>query len=154
MASAEVGGSLEKSEMTFNVDMDAVPDFGNNGELLEAALPIDVPAHVVGGKRWTFDMAAMPKYTKNRESGVFELTGLDNAAKPNLSGLRLTYAANTGIFKGSFRLYVSNAATTPEGRSPRLKRYTLSVVGFVIDGVGHGWATLKNPSAAWPVWVE
>ena len=94
------------------------------------------------------------KYTKNRETGTYDLLGLDNPVKPNVSGLKLTYTPKTGMFKGTFRLYATNEATTPTGKSPKLKRYTVNVVGFVVDGKGIGQASLKAPYATWAVTVE
>ena len=83
----------------FNVDMDSVPDFGKDGRLLEEALPADEPIKVSGGK-WSFGKAASLKYAKSKATGAYELIGLNDTAKPNVSGLKLTYTAKTGLFKG------------------------------------------------------
>ena len=149
-----IGGALVKSQMKFNVEMDTVPDFGKDGTLLVAALPVDEPVYVAGGLRWSFDKAASLKYKKNRATGAYELLGLDDPKKPNLSSLKLSYTAKTGQFKGTFKLYATNEATTPAGKSPKLKAYTVNVIGFVVDGVGYGSATLKKPAAAWSVTVK
>lgn len=150
----EVGGRLEKNLMKFNVAIDSVPDFGMNGELLEAALPNDEPVHVSRGTKWSFDRAAALRYAKDRATGSYGLVGLDDPSKPNLSSLKLTYTAKTGLFRGSFKLYTTNAETMPEGKSPKLKKFTVNVAGLVVDGVGHGWAALKKPYAVWSVTVE
>ena len=152
-----IGGKLAKERMLFNVSLDSMPDFGADGALLEAALPEDVPIRVTNGTKWSFDKAAVLRYKRFKEDGRtrYELDGLADASKPNLSGLRLTYAAKTGQFKGSFKLYTTNAATTPEGRQPRLKKFTVNVAGFVVDGVGHGQATLKRPAGGpWAVKIR
>ena len=149
-----IGGTLAKSQMKFNVEMDAVPDFGKDGELLEAALPVDEPVYVAGGTKWSFDKAASLKYKKNKATGAYELLGLDDPKKPNLSGLKLSYTAKTGQFKGTFKLYATNGATAPAGKSPKLKKFTVNVAGFVVDGVGYGEATLKKPAASWVVTVK
>ena len=149
-----IGGALAKSQMKFNVKMDGVPDFGTDGTLLEAALPVDEPVYVTGGLRWSFDKAASLKYKKNKATGAYELLGLDDPKKPNLSGMKLSYTAKTGQFKGSFKLYATNEATTPAGKSPKLKAYTVNVIGFVVDGVGYGSAALKKPAATWSVTVK
>ena len=137
----------------FNVDMDSVPDFGKDGRLLEEALPADEPIKVSGGK-WSFGKAASLKYAKSKATGAYELIGLNDTAKPNVSGLKLTYTAKTGLFKGSFKLYATNEATTPSGKAPKLKKYTVNVIGFVVDGKGYGEATLKKPAGAWVVTVQ
>lgn len=146
-----VGGSLAKNRMMFNVAMDRTPDFGKDGKLLDVAFPTNVQVAVSGGTKWSVDKAASLKYTKNKATGAYELTGL--AAK-NLSGLKLSYTAKTGQFKGSFKLYATNEETTPAGKSPKLKKYTVNVIGFVVDGVGCGEATLKKPAGMWAVTVE
>ena len=150
----QVGGSLEKSQMKFNIAIDSVPDFGKDGELLQDAMPNDEPIRVSRGTTWSFERAAALRYTKDRATGAYVLVGLDDPSKPNISCLKLSYTAKTGLFRGSFKLYTTNAATTPERRSPKLKKFTMNVVGLVVDGVGHGWATLKKPYAMWPVTVE
>ena len=146
-----VGGGLAKSRMLFNVAMDSAPAFGKDGKLLDAALPTNMPISVFGGTKWSVDKAASLKYRKDKATGAYELTGLD--AK-NQSGLKLSYTAKTGQFKGSFKLYATNEETTPAGKSPKLKKYTVNVIGFVVDGVGCGEATLKKPAGAWAVTVE
>ena len=84
-----------------------------------------------------------------RADGVHTLTGLDDPSKPNVSALKLSYTAKTGQFKGSFKLY-----TTTGGDKPKMKKFTVNVIGFVVDGVGYGEATLKKPAASWSVRVE
>ena len=106
---------------------------------IEALLPIEEPVAAKGGK-WVFDKAA--KVTM--KNGVVQ--GIDDPKKPNLSGMKLTYAPKTGVFKGSFRLYADLGG--------RLKRRSVSVSGFVVGGAGHGRATIKKPAASWTVSVE
>ena len=149
-----VGGVLAKDRLAFNMEMDAMPNFGKDGVLLEEALPVDEPVYVAGGLRWSFGKAASLKYKKNHATGAYELLGLDDPNKPNRSSLKLSYAAKTGMFKGRFKLYATNEATTPAGKSPKLKAYTVNVIGFVVDGVGYGQATCKRPAASWAVTVE
>ena len=172
--SAVVGGGIARSVMTFNMAMDSVPDFGKDGTLLEAALPKDVPVYVGSKdeatkshapadvpdyaisekKPWTFDKAPALKYKKNKETGKYELLGLNDETKPNVAAVKLSYALKTGQFKGTLKLHVTNAATTPEGKAPKLKKLTVNVFGFVVDGKGYGQATLKKPAATWPVTVD
>ena len=148
-----VGGAMANGTMYFNVAMDKVPDFGKDGRLLEESLPVDEQIKVSGG-RWSFGKAATLKYAKSKATGSYELIGLNDSAKPNVSGLKLTYTAKTGLFKGSFKLYVTNEATTPTGKAPKLKKFTVNVIGFVVDGKGYGEATLKKPAGTWAVTVD
>ena len=140
------GGVLSKSLMHFNVAMGSVPNFGAGLSLLEAALPTNVPVHVSGGTKWSCDKAASLKYKKF--GSAHRLTGLDGAA--NSAGLKLTYTAKTGVFKGSYRLYATSG-----GEKPKLKKFTVNVIGFVVDGEGMGEATMKKPAAGpWSVTVK
>ena len=70
--------------------------------------------------------------------------------KTNGSGLKLTYTSKNGTFKGSFMVY----ALEGSGKKTKLKKYTVNVTGFVVDGVGYGTATCKKPSVKWSVTVE
>ena len=136
------GGTLH-----FNVGIDALPDFGAGMKLVEDALPYDVPV-TVSGTKWTVAKALTLKYQKVKENGSvrYELPIPDG----NVAGLKLKYAAKNGQFKGSFKMYA-----TTGGEKPKLKKYTVNVVGFVVDGVGIGEARCKKPAAGpWSVTVE
>ena len=52
------------------------------------------------------------------------------------SGLKLTYKAKDGTFKGSFKVYSVNKG--------KIKTTTVNVTGFLLDGVGYGTATIKK----------
>lgn len=60
----------------------------------------------------------------------------DSKAGVNPSGLKLTYKAKEGSFKGSFKAYANNGGS--------LKATTVNVSGMVVDGVGYGTATIKG----------
>ena len=149
MSSDTIGGNLRDGVMHFKVNMDKLPDLGDAGAILMAALPVDVIANVSGGKKLDFGKAATLKYKQDKASGANVLLGLDDAAKPNVSSLKLTYIPKTGLFKGSFKLY----ATSGEAK-PKLKKFTVNVIGFIVDGKGQGAAFLKKPTATWSVVVE
>ena len=70
--------------------------------------------------------------------------------RTNLSGMRLTYTAKKGTFKGSFKVF----ALEGSGPSMKLKKYTLKVGGVVVNGVGYGSATCKKPALNWALKVE
>ena len=158
MVAARIGGALKGgSSGTFRIDdFDlAVP-----GELLDGLLPFD-EAFGVSGTKWQFAKAATVKWTKpkkgaeppeiyDEESGKGLLVD-DSKGKTNLSGLKLTYAAKTGQFKGSFKVY----ALQGNGKKTKLAKYTVNVIGFVVDGVGYGEASCKKPAGGpWAVTVE
>ena len=135
--SANVGGTWTKGTATATVstfDTSAFP-----GEVFEQLLPASETAKTVRGK-WVFGKAATIRY----KDGV--LTGANDPAKPNLSGLKLTYTPKKGTFKGSFKVHAVLGG--------KLKKYTLNVNGVVVDGTGSGQATCRKPSVAWPVTVR
>lgn len=63
----------------------------------------------------------------------------------NPSGLKLTYKAKDGSFKGSFKAYAEVKG--------KLKATTVSVSGTVLNGVGYGTATVKGKGSV-PVTIE
>ena len=156
MSEAKVGGNLPNGGMMFSVGIDSDLDFGEDFNVLSDALPGDVELMVTGGKKLDAGKAASPRYKKYREDGDtwYELEGLDDEAKPNLSGLKLSYVPKTGVLTGSFKVY----ATNEEGKSPKIKKATASIVGFVLDvgdgPVGIGQATIKKPAASWTVTIR
>ena len=60
----------------------------------------------------------------------------DSKAGANPSGLKLTYKAKDGSFKGSFKAYADVGG--------KLKATTVNVTGVMVNGVGHGTATVKG----------
>ena len=87
------------------------------------------------GTKWKLPKADTWKFV--RDEGWVQKK--DNG---NSTGLKLTYTAKTGLFKGSYTVY----GTTDNGRS---KKYKVSVAGGVVvngDGeiVGYGSATIKK----------
>ena len=57
-------------------------------------------------------------------------------AGANVSGLKLTYTAKTGLFKGSFTVYAVKGG--------KLVKNKFNVFGAVTDGIGYGTAVLKG----------
>lgn len=131
----------------------AVPDAGY--DVLEDYLPADEAFSIVKGK-WSFAPAPTLRYKKEKtsEGPVYQLVGADDPKKPNVSGLKLTYTAKTGLFKGSFKVYASNAAVTAPGKAPKLKKYTITVTGFLSGTAGGGQATCKKPAGIWKVEIH
>ena len=157
MKSATVGGSMPVSSLSCSVAIDAPPTLDYGWSLLDKALPTNVPITVVNGTRWTFERAAVVKYQRiNDANGIyFDLVGLDDTTTANVSGMRLSYTAKTGMFRGTFKLLATNEGITDEGKPPRIKRITVNVIGFVINGKGIGTATCKKPAGGpWAVSVK
>ena len=149
MASATVGGALKGGERgTFRL---ASCNLAVPGEVQYDLLPYEEAFEVVGGK-WKFAKAATVKWTKSRETGEFVRVVDVSRNKTNRSSLKINYAAKTGIFKGSFKAYVLEDARNGK---KRLKKYSVNVAGFVLDGVGIGKATGRQSAGGpWPVTVE
>lgn len=127
-------------------------DLAVTGELQEDLLPLDFAFQVERGK-WKFPKNATVKIAKDRATGEYgRLVDYGRKGdKTNVSSLKLSYTAKTGVFKGSFKAYATEA---PGGRL-KLKKYTVNVYGFVLDGDGVGVATCKRPEGGpWEVSVE
>ena len=152
--SAEIGGNLSTGMKNFNLAIDQIPDLGNGKSLVEKALPLKMTAKVSGGKKLDFGKAASPKYAKDRNTGTYVLKGLDDPSKPNLSGLKLSYTPNQGVFKGVFKIYTTNEGRISKEKKPILTKNTVNVIGFMINGRGIGEATLKKSANKWVVTLE
>jgi len=127
-------------------------DLAVTGELQEDLLPLDFAFQVERGK-WKFPKNATVKIAKDKATGEYgRLVDYGRKGdKTNVSSLKLSYTAKTGVFKGSFKAYATEA---PGGRL-KLKKYTVNVYGFVLDGDGVGVATCKRPEGGpWEVSVE
>ena len=154
MAKATIGKELKGgSRGTFRIDgFDlAVP-----GELQDDLLPNEESFSVSNGK-WVFAKAATVKWAKDRVTKEYGLVVDNTKGKTNLSGLKLTYAAKTGQFKGAFKVYALAGGGSPGTARPtkkKLVKYTVNVIGFVVDGVGYGEASCKKPAGTWAVMVE
>ena len=126
-ADAIVGkpGAL-KGGAAFRIDAAAL-----GSALGKAVLPyLPDGVSVTGGAKWTLPKAGKVVYAKGT-------TTVDAAkAGENPSGLKLTYKAKDGTFKGSFKVYAD------VGGKP--KATTVKVTGVLVGGVGYGAATVKN----------
>lgn len=140
-----VGGALKDGTYVFGLK-----DFGLDvpGELQDDLLPDGDEFQSVGG-RWTFGKNASVKLAKD-QAGRYVRVGTDDLSKPNLSSLKLTYSASKGEFKGSFKAYAIEDSNGKE----KLKKYTVKVAGFVIDGVGQGEASCTKSAGTWTVTVK
>jgi uncharacterized repeat protein (TIGR02543 family) len=111
----------------FYVDRDDALWSQISGKVLTDYLPDQMSVGQNKG-RWTFPKAGKLSMKK----GVLD----DSKAGKNPSGLKLTYKAKDGSFKGSFKVYSVNGG--------KLKATSVNVAGVVINGIGHGTATIKK----------
>lgn len=130
-------GALSQGEHSVTADISALEA---SGEMVEDDLSPDGTEFAVAGSRWTFPKADRVKFVRDDES--YETT-VENG---NPAGIKLSYTAKTGSFKGSFKVY----SVTESGRS---KKRTASVAGVVVDGVGYGTALIKKVGAV-PIVLE
>ncbi len=93
----------------------------------------------VKGTKWVLPKAGRVVY--NRKYDWIDESKLGD----NPSGLKLTFKSKDGTFKGSFKAY-----REVKGRP---KATTVSVTGFVVDGVGYGIATIKKVGSV-PIIIE
>ncbi len=80
--------------------------------------------------RWTLPKAGKVAYLR----GTTEIDASKLGENP--SGLKLTYKAKDGSFKGSFKAYAA--------ADGKLKKLTVNVTGVMIDGKGYGSASIKK----------
>ena len=127
-------GSL-KGGTVFQIDAAALGSV--LGKVLLPYLPDGLA--VTGGAKWTLPKAGKVVYVK-------DTTNVDEAKTgENPSGLKLTYKAKEGTFKGSFKAYAD------VGGKP--KATTVNVSGVVVDGIGYGAAMVKKVGSV-PVKIE
>lgn len=130
-----VSSSAMTGTKTFGMDdffeeIGAEDGFSPNGTEIE-----------MSGTRWKVPRADGVRFSK--DDGWYVA---DDREYGNPAGLKLTYSAKTGAFKGSFKVF----AETDEGRS---KKYTATVTGVAVEGVGYGTATIKKVGSV-PVKIE
>lgn len=112
--------------------------------LLSAYLPCGVRAPDVAqaGTKWIVAQGAKV----GKVAYIKGTTDVDETkAGDNPAGLKLSYAAKTGAFKGSFSAYVDVAG--------KLKKTTVSVLGAAVGGKAYGTATVKG-LGSWPVVIK
>ena len=147
IAAASIGGKINKS---------AIFDFGDMPEKINGysvVYPTESEPVAMAGAYWTCARPATMKWKKCPpcRDGVCANCGYgswlvnNSNGKTNVSGLRLTYNARQGTFKGTFKVFT----WSPDGA-----KYTVRVSGVVVNGVGYGTATLKKTGKAWPVCVK
>ena len=94
---------------------------------------------------WNYWWGGEPWYMVAETGGPLETITDEAKTGENPSGLKLTYKAKEGTFKGSFKAYAD------VGGKP--KSTTVNVSGVVVGGVGYGAATVKKVGGV-PVKIE
>ncbi len=133
---------VEGAGMAEGISQSATFSLENSFDDIAAAddlLPSDVEVSV-SGSRWNTPKAGKVKFSA--EDGGYS----DESESDNPSGLKLSASAAKGTFKGRFKVF----SVTEAGKS---KKYTATVNGAILDGVGYGTATIKKVGAA-PVTVR
>ena len=103
------------------------------GSVLLDYLPNGVSVTEAGG-RWNVPKAGKVAYLRGT-------TNIDTAKLlENPSGLKLTYKAKDGSFKGSFKAYSDVGG--------RLKATKVSVVGVAINGEAYGTLSVRGAGVA------
>lgn len=116
------------ASLTFSLDADAMPQKINGAEVLRELLPSSVAVSFANGK---FAIAKPNKIKLNPHGGA-EIVG----ATDNDAALKLSYAAKSGVFKGSFSVY------TLDGN--RLKKLKATISGGFLNDIGYGSALIKS----------
>ena len=131
MAEKKVGGSWTRAGARVYVAATsaALPQ-GTIEELLPDGEPV-----IPKADKWSFAKAAGVKYAKDKKTNVPSLV-IDTKKGTNLSAMKLKYTPKTGIFNGSFKIYAIQGG--------KLKKFTVKVVGVVVDGKGWGSAAVPK----------
>ena len=118
--------------------MAAGADLGLEGG---AAFRIDAAAVAAGLPGVLFDEVLPGEIPVGMVGGKLDV----EKGEGNQSELTLRCDGKTGKFSGAFKLYRVERG--------RLKVRSASVSGILLGGKGLGTATVKKPSAAWPVTI-
>ncbi|MBR1870285.1 MAG: hypothetical protein IJ802_00465, partial [Kiritimatiellae bacterium] len=129
---------LFEDSAIFNINLDALADMDG---ILDEFSPDGVEVSRKGA-RLVLPKAGRVKYSRAEEDFVLSSGGEDNPA-----ALKLTYPASTGLVKGSFKIYQAVSET-------RLKTWSATLWGAMIDGAASGTATVKALKLSMPFTIE
>ena len=149
-----VDGRLSVSPAVFELEASAEDLAAACGmPVLEACLPTGEPVVSGAGGKWALRRAGSVSYRSERDAAtgarVWELAGMDDPQKPNLSGLKLVANVKTATFKGGFTVYLD--AGSPE--KPKLKKVKAKVTGVIAEGTGCGMAAFGSAGNR-RVWIR
>ena len=121
-------GSAPRGKVFFHLSEDVEKEIG--GAVVNRDLLPEGEAISVSGQKWVCDPPAKVKLV----AGAWDVSG-----GPNKAGLKLSYAAKTGTFKGGFTVYAQDGA--------RMKKLKATVAGMVVGGAGYGVVTVKGATS-------
>lgn len=126
-----------------------------NYDLIYETIPESVAIVTSNSKSWNCGAAPKIKYQTIKEDGEkwYELTGLDDETKPNVSKLKLKYSAKKNTLSGSFTVYATNEGSIEKGK-PKLKSYSFTVKGQLSGAQFVGTAVCKKLKAYWTFVIE
>ncbi len=147
-------GTFVHGQHTFSVEADDYEMPSDDYDLIFETIP-DLEIVTSNAKSWNCGKAPSIKYKKFKEDGEtwYELIGLDDENKTNISGLKLKYNSKKATFTGSFKVYATNEANIEKGK-PKLKKYSFNVSGRINGETATGIATCKKLKASWPVVID
>ena len=131
---AGLASGIQSNSLTFSLEEEFEIE-----DIDDSLLPSDVPVTVSGG-RWRTPKTDKVKFVA--EDSAYEV----RTEYGNPSGLSLSAKSNVGTFRGRFKVFAVTEAGQP-------KKYTATVKGAMLDGVGYGTATIKNVGSV-PVTVR
>ena len=138
---AQTGGAYALADGVHVFDFVELPTFRSYIAAVDGTPVAPVgEKFTVSGSKWAFSK------TSGKLKVVDGILAVISKSEPaNLSGLKLSYAAKTGLVKGSFKLYYM------EGGKVKFDKVTIT--GAVVDGVFMGNCTVKK-LGSFAVWAE
>ena len=135
-----MGGAIAMSDGAHVFDFEA-PTFRNYLTTVDGKPVVPVgEKFAVSGAKW---IVAKTSGKLKIVDGVLSVVAKGESS--NLSGLKLTYTAKTGLVKGSFKLYYMDGG--------KIKSDKVTIVGAVAEGVFMGSGTIKK-LGSFAVWAE
>ena len=130
-------------------------DLDEKYDLLTETIPDGYEIVTSNSKKWNCGSAPKIKYQTIKEDGEkwYELTGLDDERKPNVSNLKLRYDSKKNKLSGSFTAYATNETSIEKGK-PKLKSYSFKLNGQLSGSAFTGTAICKKLKANWTFVIE
>ena len=138
---AQTGGAYALADGVHVFDFVELPTFRSYIAAVDGTPVAPVgEKFTVSGSKWAFSKTSGKLKVAD---GVLAIVAKGEPA--NLSGLKLTYTAKTGLAKGSFKLYYMDGG--------RIKSDKVTITGAVVDGRFIGSGTVKK-LGSFAVWAE
>jgi hypothetical protein len=138
---AQTGGAYALADGVHVFDFVELPTFRSYIAAVDGTPVVPVAEKfTVSGSKWAFSKTSGKLKVDN---GILAIISKSEPA--NLSGLKLSYAAKSGLVKGSFKLYYMKGG--------KVKFDKVTITGAVVDGVFMGNGTVKK-LGSFAVWAE